>query len=75
MPDGTAPRGGVAAGHVYQRTGVANAWNTGHTKSQYYHSHDESNATEFVPVGPDPSWTAAHTRDELSTTRPQGVTL
>ena len=53
------------AKEVYQMAGVAKTCHLDHIKRHYYMSHTQLNPTQFVPVGPQPDWSAPHGRDHL----------
>jgi putative glutathione S-transferase len=59
---------------LYQLPGVADVSHMDHCKQHYYRSHERLNPTGIVPVGPDPDFTAPHTRERLSGGPPADLT-
>ena len=58
---------------VYQTSGIAETVNTDHIKEHYYTTHTDINPTQFVAVGPDLDFKAAHDRDELPGGPPEAL--
>jgi putative glutathione S-transferase len=59
---------------LYQLPGVADVSEMDHCKQHYYRSHEHLNPKGIVPVGPDPDFTAPHTRERLSGGPPGDLT-